>query len=129
VKQKRSTNHLFEKLTAGKIATQDFVEKISNEITEYLHDSDCTCRVEVRKQWAEMSHLERDELVAAALECFYWIYVARSQEKSPSWEGASIDERIITAASFCVFVLGTEFERNEFSGIADSEMPRTEWVN
>jgi hypothetical protein len=132
VKQKRSTSQLFEKLTARKIATQDFVEKISDEITEYLHDPGCTCRVEVRNQWAEMSPMERAKFIAAALECFHWIYVARSKEKTatcPSWEGASTDERVITAASFCLFILGTEFERNEFTGIADCEMHRTEWVN
>jgi hypothetical protein len=132
VKQKRSTNQSFEKSTARRIGTQDFVEKVSDEITGYLHDPDCNCRMEVRNQWAEMSHQDRDAFVAAALECFYWIYVARSNEKTatcPSWEDASMNERMITAASFCLFILGTEFERNEFAGVADRETPRTEWVN
>ena len=80
-----------------------------------------------------MNQVERLSFVSAALECFYWIYVSRVGRKDsaicPSWENTSINQRMETAAGFCLFILGTEFESDDFDGFSSFESLSTEWIN
>jgi hypothetical protein len=115
------------------IGRLDFMKRISSEITKALNDQACSCPIEARDQWAEMSQSERIAFVSASLKCFFWVYISRkARERSipyPSWEGASIDQQVITAAGFCLFVLGTEFEQYEHEGESNMDALAIEWIN
>jgi hypothetical protein len=115
------------------IGSLEFMKRISNEITNAMNDQACSCPIEARDQWSEMSQSERLSFVSASLECFFWIYISRKERDSsisyPSWESASINQQVITAAGFCLFILGTEFEQYDHEGDPNMDALATEWIN
>ena len=128
----KSSYHCFVDSIADGVDMLDFLDRVSNAIMSALHDPACNCPAEARSQWREMTQIERLSFVSAGLECFYWIYIARkSREKSisyPSWENATIDQQVETAAGFCSFLLGTEFEQDGRDSPPNSKFS-PEWVN
>jgi hypothetical protein len=98
-----------------------------------LCDPTRSCPIGAKKQWAGMSQIERLTFLSAGLECFYWIFVARINKESsgryPSWENATIDQKVETAAGFCAFILGTEFEYDDYKGSDKLEASPIERVN
>jgi hypothetical protein len=129
----KSARHLFLNSIADGIDRSEFEERVSKVIMKALHDPACSCPIGVINQWAEMNPVERLAFVSAGLECFYWIYVARgNRDKAiayPSWENASIDQQVETAAGFCTFILGTQFEEDTSNSLLNFEQASTEWVN
>ena len=128
----KNTNRSQYRIAEG-IDRSEFEERVSKEIMGALQDPACSCPVGAKKQWIEMSQTDKLAFVSASLECFYWIYIARkNKEKSavyPSWEEASIDQKVGTAAGFCSFILGTEFEDYGADKFPNWESFQTEWVN
>jgi hypothetical protein len=132
MKQKTSNSHSSYPIAEG-LGRLEFIKRVSHAITKELNDSACTCPPEARDQWKEMSQDERLAFVTACLECFYWIYISRKKRDQsipyPSWEGAAIYQQVKTAAGFCMFILGTEFEQQEYEGNSRREAPSTDWIN
>jgi len=118
---------------AEKLNKFEFMQRVSSEISEALNHPACCSPMEARNQWAEMNPSERLAFVSAGLECFYWIYISRSKRfesiSYPAWENAPVNQQIITAASFCLFVLGTEFEQQEYEVEYNMDALSTNWVN
>ncbi len=129
----KSSSYPFLNSIADGIDRSEFVERVSIEIMKALHDPACSCPIGAVAQWTEMNHVERLAFVSAGLECFYWVYIARkNQDKMfpyPAWESASIDQQVETAAGFCVFILGTEFEQDTCDRLLTFESASTDWVN
>jgi hypothetical protein len=115
------------------IGRLEFMQRVSHEIMKALNDPACSCPIEARNQWVEMNQSERLAFVSAGLECFYWIFISRRESdrsiSCPSWENASIGQQVVTAAGFCLFILGTEFEQHEYEGDSNMDALSTEWVN
>ena len=118
---------------ADGIDRSEFAERVSKEIMRALHDPACSCPIEAINQWAEMNQVEKLAFVNAGLECFYWVYVSRgNRDKTiayPSWKNASIDQQVETAAGFCTFILGTQFEEDVCDRLLNLEPISPEWVN
>jgi hypothetical protein len=129
----KNSNYRSPHSIANGIDRLEFAERVSKEIVRALCDPECSCPIGARKQWAEMNQIERLAFVSAGLECFYWIYVARinkeRSERYPSWENATIDQKVETAAGFCSFILGTQSEHDDFEGPDNREASPIEWVN
>ena len=94
-----------------------------------LHSPEANVPMGAINQWAEMTQTERLVFVNAGLECFYWIYIKRSKETHPSWNNATIDQKVGTAAGFCSFILGIEFEDGGYDEAFNVESFPTGWVN
>jgi hypothetical protein len=128
-----SSSYPFLNSIADGIDRSEFVERVSKEIMRALHDPACSCPIGVINQWAEMNQIERLAFVSAGLECFYWVYIAREKRDKTitysSWENASIDQQVDTAAGFCTFILGTQSEQDACDRPPNSEAVSTEWVN
>lgn len=128
----KSSSYLFLNSIADGIDRSEFVARVSHEIMRALHDPACSCPIGAINQWAEMNQVERLAFVSAGLECFYWVYVARGKRDKavsyPAWENASIDQQVETAAGFCTFILGTQFEEDSCETPLNYE-PASEWVN
>ena len=122
--------HHFPHAIDAEIDRAEFVERVSNEIMEALLSPEANIPIGAIRQWAEMTRAERMDFVKAGLECFYWIYIARrSEETHPCWQNMVIDQRVETAASFCSFILGIEFEDTGNDEILQLESFSTRWVN
>jgi hypothetical protein len=132
MKPKKSDQCSLKSIAEG-IGRLEFMQRVSNEIMKALSDPACSCPLEARNQWMEMNQSERISFVSASLECFYWVYVSRIEKDQsipyPSWESASTYQQVITAASFCLFILGTEFEQHEYEGVNTMDSLSTHWVN
>jgi hypothetical protein len=115
------------------IDRSEFVEKTAKEIARTLHDPVYHFSIGAKNLWAEMNKTERLDFVNSCLECFYWVYIMRtSRENSTaysSWEDATIDQKVVTAACFCSFILGTEFEHRDYQELDNLESFSSEWVN
>jgi hypothetical protein len=122
-------NRYFPCLMAEGISRIEFAERVSNEMMKTLHDPVANVPIGAINQWVEMTQAERLVFVNAGLECFYWIYIARSKEAHPPWENATIDQKVGTAAGFCSFILGTEFENRGYDEVLSMESFPTGWVN
>ncbi len=128
VKQKDYNRHFPCSLAEG-IDRLEFAERVSNEIIKMLHNPEANAPIGAINQWAEMIQTERLAFVNAGLECFYWIYIARNKEAPPSWENATVDQKVVTAAGFCSFILGIEFEDGDYDEVFNPESLPTGLVN
>jgi hypothetical protein len=123
-------HHHFPYAIDAEIDRAEFAERVSNEIMEALHSPGANIPIGAISQWADMTRIERMNFVKAGLECFYWIYIARRSEKThPCWQNIAIDQRVETAASFCSFMLGIEFEDTGNDEILQLDSFSTGWVN
>jgi hypothetical protein len=115
------------------IDRSEFVEKTTQKIARTLDDPVYHFSIGAKNQWAQMNKTEKPDFVNSCLECFYWVYIMRTRRENPteysSWEDATIDQKVETAAVFCSFILGTEFEHMDYQEPDNLESFSSEWVN
>ena len=131
--KRKNANYHSLCLGQGEIDRSDFVDKITKEIARTLDDPVYHFSIGAKNLWAEMNKTERPDFVNSCLECFYWVYVIRTSREDPtaylSWEDATIDQKVVTAACFCSFILGTEFEHRAYQEPDHLKSFSSEWVN
>jgi hypothetical protein len=129
----KNTRYRSSYAIAEEICKLDFLKRVSDEIMKAINDPECSCPVEAKTQWAEMSENEKIAFVSGGLECFYWIYISRRERDQsvsyPSWKNTSTNQQVITAASFCMFILGTEFEQLDYDGALNMDALPSNWIN
>jgi hypothetical protein len=130
---RKNTNYHSLCSVGEEIDRSEFVEKISKEITRALHDPVYHFSIGAQNIWTEMNNAEKPDFVNSCLECFYWVYIMRTSRENPtaylSWEDATIDQKVGTAAVFCSFILATEFEHRDYQEPDNLESFSSEWVN
>jgi len=125
-------NYHFPYSWAEGIDRLEFAERISHEIMKMLHSPEASVPIGSINQWTEMTQPEKLVFVNACLECFYWIYIMKIRGNPTAylgWMSATIDQKVATAAGFCSFILGTEFEHSDYQESDNLESFTSEWVN